>query len=36
MVLFIRYMTMLIKNEMILKFVKSGLDLISISRVTSY
>jgi len=27
---------MLIKNEIILKFAKNGLDLISISRVTSY
>jgi len=29
-------MTILIKNEMMLKFAKSGLDLISISRVRNY
>jgi len=48
MVIYIRYMALrhflklilkwqiLIKNEMMLKCAKSGLDLISMSRVTSY
>jgi len=47
-VIFIRYMAprhfltliakrlILVKNKMMLNYAKSGLDLISISRVTSY